>query len=162
LCGGKLNFEYLYIKKKMKDLKQFIKTTIREFLNENQTHSYYQDLGFEIKLDGRMVKNGVEVILLTNKVYEVNNGTPLIFNAFENENVDIIELISISDNNKLSKGFASEVLDDIIKSSSKFNRILQLYPQPMKDSSLNKKQLTDWYLRKGFTMRDDGIMVKNP
>jgi DNA-directed RNA polymerase specialized sigma54-like protein len=41
MCGGKFNFKYLYIKKinimeQDKKSKNFIKTTIREFLNENK------------------------------------------------------------------------------------------------------------------------------
>ena len=44
MCGGKFNFKYLYIVKLInnmendKKLKNFIKTTIREFLNEQNEH----------------------------------------------------------------------------------------------------------------------------
>ena len=148
----------------MKDLKQFIKTTIREFLNENTNNvrSEYEKLGFTIKPNGVMEKDGVTIILLTNKVYEISNGNPLVFDAFSNEKVDIIELIQNIDVTKIGKGFASKVLDDVITISSKLGRTLQLYPQPLKNGNLDKKTLQDWYIRKGFIMRDDGVMVKNP
>ena len=100
----------------MKDLKQFIKTTIREILNENTNNvrSEYEKLGFTIKPNGVMEKDGVTIILLTNKVYEISNGNPLVFDAFSNEKVDIIELIQNIDVTKIGKGFASKVLDDVI------------------------------------------------
>ena len=53
--GGNFNSEYLYIEEKMKDLKQFIKTTIREFLNENvnKPYSYFffflNDAGADVR-----------------------------------------------------------------------------------------------------------------
>jgi len=39
ILGGNLIFKYLYIKEKMKDLRKFIATTIREYLNENSKSS---------------------------------------------------------------------------------------------------------------------------
>jgi hypothetical protein len=131
-------------------------------MSSKQLSSIYQANGFEIRPNGLMMKDGVEIILMTNQVYEVINGQPVVYNAFENENVDIIELISISNKKNRSQGSASKVLNEIIQISDKYNRVLQLYPQPLQGSSLDKIQLTEWYMRKGFVMREDGVMVREP
>lgn len=142
-----------------------MKDIIRQILRENlenkskNTKSVLKDMGYTIGANGLVEKDGVKVILLLNKVYEVVDGTKTVYDAFPGENVDIIELIS---NEGKIKGMASKVLDDIINVSDSLGRTLQLFPQQMNSGELDYDQLKNWYERKGFMMNDEGIMVRVP
>jgi hypothetical protein len=70
MCGGKFNFRFIYINKKLfidMEQKNFIKTTIREFLNENigntDTYNGYVDynekeIEYNIRYDWDLGMNG--------------------------------------------------------------------------------------------------------
>jgi len=123
-------------------------------LNEN-----LKSKGFESKNNGVYEKDGVRFTIENDKVYEVNNGEPLKYNANNTEKSIVIDNI---ENIGAKSGVASKLLDEIIQAANEEGKELQLFPRPPKGGKLNKQQLTDWYKRKGFEVREDGIMVKKP
>jgi GNAT superfamily N-acetyltransferase len=84
----KFNSEYLYIKETMKDIKQFVKTTIREFLNENINnisysidHAYNENILVNAKIDGVTIGT-LSIIDETNYLSPEDEPTFTILNVF--------------------------------------------------------------------------------
>jgi hypothetical protein len=115
--------------------------------------------GFDVKPNGVYEKNGVKFTVENDKVYEVDNGEPSKYFADKTENSAIIENIEKINANK---GEASKLLDEIIQVADEQGKELQLFVRASKGGELSNKQLTDWYERKGFKKRADGVMVRKP
>lgn len=115
--------------------------------------------GFDVKPNGVYEKNGVRFTVENDKVYEVDNGEPSKYFANKTENSAIIENI---ENINANKGEASKLLDEIIQVADEQGKELQLFVRAAKVGKLGNKQLTDWYKRKGFEQRADGVMVRKP
>jgi len=112
--------------------------------------------GFLGGVDGKYEKGGVEIILLSDREYDVYKGTPMTYYEKGKEALELIK------NKNAKKGDTSKVLENLLLACDILGKEIQLYPQPQDKSGLKYADLKEWYIRKGFEMREDGIMVRKP
>jgi hypothetical protein len=145
------------------ELRNFIATNVRKYLNENQTENpYLRPLllanGFIDKKNGQFKYKNFDLTIRNFVEYSVNGD--YMVEVLDNKKIAVID--SIINNDEQGIGEGSKLLDLITKLADESETILQLIPKPIGNKKLNKKALVTWYKSRGFDFISPKIMQRNP
>jgi hypothetical protein len=143
----------------LNELRTLVKQIIKE---ENEIIDYsdksikffLEKKGFQILKNGIVKYNNIEIVLFMQREYFIHKGQPYM-RDIDNDDKKIAVLDGIINTGERGIGAGSNTLDLIIKAADATNTILEIFVKPIGKKGLNKKQLTDWYKKRGFDIKKD-------
>lgn len=116
----------------------------RKYLNEDETSkftNFFKDIGYEGKR-GR------------GTIYEFDEGCQvklILVPTVEGVEISLIEVLS---DECLNKGYASKVMNRVIKSADKYGITMYLQATPI-DNKIGEEDLLSWYEKYGFEPEEE-------
>ena len=144
----------------LNELRTLVKQIIKEeneFIDySDKSIKFYLDKkGFKILPNGKVKYNNIDIVLYMQTEMYSHNGKVYYMDLIDVNNKKIAVLDGIVNNSERGIGAVSKALDLIIEAADATNTILHLIVKPLGRKGLNKKQLTDWYEKRGFVLKKD-------